>query len=157
MNSSTVAYTGQVTFYNVPQQHRHVYQWSGYFFFLCCAYLSLRMRFLNWETLFFIISDCVNHRSFITSWGMKNSGIWKSWCAPISLKLLCCCLRTRKYFLRQSNTVLWFVLSSHMTNLIRIQYCPEPEYTFYVAARLYSYLFSSHMISLTSNESSVLL
>ena len=47
--------------------------------------------------------------SFINSWGMKNSGISKSWCAPISLKLPCNCYRARKQFIRQSNTVFSLV------------------------------------------------
>ena len=87
-----------------------------------------------------------------------NSGILKSWCAPKSLKLPCNCQRARKQFLRQSNTVPWFVLGSHMSS-------PTNKNTVFPRARK-KYLFQgntvlwfvliSHMASLT-NENTVLL
>ena len=49
------------------------------------------------------------HSSFINSWGMKNLGISKYWCAPISLKLPCNYWRARKQFLCLSITVFSLV------------------------------------------------
>ena len=70
-----------------------------FFYFRCknnctrCQSISYNFR-LRRRAFFFCVWQidkfcfCIRtHSFFINSWGIKNSGISKSWCAPLSLKL----------------------------------------------------------------------
>ena len=121
---------------------------------LCFASLESAILINAWWTL--VVSDFLStYSSFIKSWGMKNSGISKYWCTPISLKLPC--NWARKHFLLQRNTVLWFVISSHGTSLTNKSTVLSRDRKHFLrqSNTVLWFVLSSHITSLT-NENTVM-
>ena len=87
--------------------------------------LIVRKKSMEWWHYTILLEKWI-HSSFINSSGMNNSGIWKSQCAPISLKRLCIsCYRARKHFISQNNTVfslvrliMWLLRTNKSTILL---------------------------------------
>ena len=97
-------------------------------YFFKCAFSSHTLKILNLHNIrpkifsfdIFCLKCCLSvHSYFSNSSGMKESGLWNSWCAPISLKMPWSCFRAPHFFLRYIY-IFFFIDSTNRCKFLHI-------------------------------------